>query len=99
MVAEDLADISGVIAEEVPDVGVLRDAAAGELGFELVDGATSVGVDEAPDQSAWMVVRQLELPIREDDRSEVLGSRPMLWKGLEDCRMADAEDVVLANTR
>ena len=69
VVDELLTNVRRVIAEEIPDVRVLSDAAAWQLGAKAVQNTTAVGMDESADQRARMRLGELELPVSEDDRS------------------------------
>ena len=96
MAHEDPSDVRGEVAEEIAYVRVLGDASAGEPCLEAIDYPATVRVDEAANQRSWMSVRELKLPISQEDRAKVLPSNSVLRKRSDDRRMADAQDVGVA---
>ena len=78
VLAEQAADVGGLVGEEITRIRVLGDAAARELRLEAVDGPASVGVDEAAEEGLRPAVDDCALSPVEHDRAVVLSARPVL---------------------
>ena len=70
VLAKDLTDVGGKVAEEVTDVRVPPDASAREPRAKPVYCPTAVCVGKTTDQRAGVSPRQRELPIRQLDRPQ-----------------------------
>ena len=78
MVHEDPSDIRGEVAEEVAYVGVLGNPPAREFRPEAIDNAATIRVS----------LRELKLPVGQDDGPKVLRSGFVLRERSNDRRMA-----------
>ena len=87
---EDLADVSGQVAEEVADVAVLGDPAARQLRTEVIFRPAAVRMNQSPDEGLRLAVCQLRLPVGENDPAKMLATGPVLGKRHGDTRMRNA---------
>jgi hypothetical protein len=80
-VTEDPLYVERAVGEEVARIGV------GLLGVtDPVRDAAAVGVDEAAEQSSWMMLDDAFLPGLEDDPALVLYAGAMLWEEVRPVR-------------
>ena len=75
VVAEDAADVGGVVGELVPRIGVLLAGAP-----DAVDDPAAVRMDEAAKQELGLPVAEVALPVGESDEAFMLAPRPVLGK-------------------
>jgi hypothetical protein len=80
VVAEDPANVLGQIREEVARIFVRGESAAGQPGLEPVRGAAAVRVNESAKQLARETVSELELPVLQHNRSQMLAAGSVLRK-------------------
>jgi hypothetical protein len=81
------------VAEEIPDVLVSGDAAARQRGVEAVDDTTTIAVNQATDERFRLAVRDLELPLGQDDQTEMLRAWSVLGECLPDTGTGGARHI------